>query len=255
MATTRIKAKDTSEREDGSDASHPPTEGLGEHKAERSMATPQPEEAASITKLLQVLAGLEVQRSQVEKEREEREKNIRESRDKREQEDRERWEGMFRTANANEKQRILDLAEDRKARKAREAPKLAPLAGVEHLDSFLRTFRVHMTQFEVNKDQWTAHLLPLLDPASLAFQARMPTDDKQDFEKVSQMLQDLHGLSQAHYRANWREAKKQPGETFPQYQQRLFLLHQTMIRDMKKIEELADLNIQDKLLTVCSRLG
>lgn len=168
-----------------------------------------------MTKLLQMLTGLEVQRVADAKAKEAQEKREMERRDKQAADDRERWEAMLKDSQAREKQRLLDWEEDKKARRARDAPKLAPLAGVEHLDVFLRTFQAHMTQFLIAKDLWTAQLLPLLDPASIAFHAGMPAEDRYDFDKVCKMLHDLHGLSPAHYRANWRDVPTFPTETAP----------------------------------------
>lgn len=141
--------------------------------------------------------------------------------------------------------KVLEAKEARRA--GRDVPKMAQLGDIEDIELFLSSFEGQMSLYEVPPLYWVAHLLPLLDHASLAYQEQMPAPDKNSFEAVQATLISFHGITPAHYHSRWNKLAYKPGESVHQLTQRTLV---TFWAWTKGVSDVGDMMVREKVLSL-----
>ena len=99
--------------------------------------------------------------------------------------------------------------------------KLQPFDGKEDIESYLQQFERLATVQGWEKKVWSIRLFPLLSGEARDTFLRLSAEQSQDFETVRAALLKRFRRNSDYYRREFREAKKDAAETFPQFLVRL----------------------------------
>ncbi|KAJ8027827.1 hypothetical protein HOLleu_29895 [Holothuria leucospilota] len=134
------------------------------------------------------------------------------------------------------------------------APKLPCFNDKEDLDAYLNRFERYAASQRWLKQDWAVNLSALLTGKALQVFTRMPVADAGDYEKLKKALLDRFQLNKEGFRAKFKEALPEGDEGASQFATRLSSYFDKWI-DLsgvdKKIEELRDFIIRDRLISVC----
>lgn len=189
------------------------------------------EEQHSREKEIRELERLERQRTQDEdrKERQQQREEERLERQQQREEDSRRQDERETRQWEREKELQLQVMHDQKERRTKKeeanakrrkfeiASKIPPVAKLrkpKELVWYLTKFRAHMSQYEVDVDQWTTLLRPALDDNTATYLDHLSDETMQDFEKVEKALIEFNGINTTYFRRQWEDvmwSEKQTG--------------------------------------------
>lgn len=103
-----------------------------------------------------------------------------------------------------------------------KAPKFPVFVeGKDELDSYLLRFELFATQNEWPKETWATALSTILTGTALGVHSRLSDKSALDYDQVKNSLLKRLNLSEDGYRAKFRDAKPEAGESPEQYIVRL----------------------------------
>ena len=135
------------------------------------------------------------------------------------------------------------------------APKL-PLFDETHddLDAYLQRYERYAMSQEWDKDDWAINLSALLKGKALEVYSRLSLNDVSNYESLKEALLKRFHLTEDGFRVNFRSAKPEVGETFPQFAVRLdniLCRWVDMAKVDKKYDGLKDLILREQFLNSC----
>lgn len=122
--------------------------------------------------------------------------------------------------------------------KEKKKEKLRAQEKGERMDDFLRRFRTWAEMCKIKKEEWLEHLWGALSPQAGLVLTNMEEGEK-TFEEVEKFLKEQHKITKEGQLEKFRTERKQEGETYAQFGQRLkYLLRGYLELSSKEFEEM-----------------
>ena len=118
----------------------------------------------------------------------------------------------------------------------------------DDIEAYLTTFERVMHRYGVGKNRWSYRLAPnLTGKAQQAF-AALPAASVGDYDQLKAAILKRYDVNQETYRLRFREAKREPEESYSEMAIRLADLGEKWTKDCSSVEEIRDLMVLEQFI-------
>ena len=121
------------------------------------------------------------------------------------------------------------------------------------IDQFLSHFEKVATLHGWRRECWGIRLVPLLTGTAREAYLQMEADEEQDYDHIKSVLRRRFSRDANFYRKKFREIRREPKETYPQFLLRLKTnlerWAESMEKNLKDVDEVKDMFLQEQLLS------
>ena len=128
--------------------------------------------------------------------------------------------------------------------------------GRDDMDAYLRRFERFAKTANWPHEEWALALSSLLTGKALEVYSRLPAEQASDYKDLKSALLNRYLLTEEGYRFKFRHAKREIGETFSQFSDRLasYLNRWVELGDATQTYDgLSDLLLREQIMSICGR--